>query len=132
MGERLIELAHRVDTPQKMLMVTEIIYPKTLRIFSLPPVFSGGGRSCGPPPPDRVATQAATLLCSAYLLALLPGRLESNMVGRLLPSTLPYLCFSAARRQLHHPRPTVYPSVPPLAKKYFAYTATAPLSGEYL
>jgi hypothetical protein len=56
MGERLVELADQVATPQD-ISGSEIIYPKTLCTG-----FSCGGRSRGPLPPDRVAPHVATLL----------------------------------------------------------------------
>jgi hypothetical protein len=54
------------------------------------------------------------------------------MNGRLLSSALPWRCFPDVRRELQHPRPTAYSSVPPFAKKYFADAAPATLSEEDL
>jgi hypothetical protein len=59
------------------------------------------------------------------------GRLKTQRVGRLLASIFPLRCIPALRRHLQYMRPTVYPSVPPFAKKYFANAAPAPLLGEY-
>jgi hypothetical protein len=50
----------------------------------------------------------------------------------MLASALPWRRFPAARRQLQYLRPTVDPSVPPFAKKYYADISSAPLSGDYL
>jgi hypothetical protein len=57
------------------------------------------------------------------------GSPETHRVGRLLASALPWRCFPVTRRQLQHPRPTADPSVPPFAKKHFAYAARRPLVG---
>jgi hypothetical protein len=120
----MVEHADRVAASQNMLG-TDFIFSKTLR--------TGGGRSCGPPPPDRVAPPAATLLrlrpssgmCSFSPRP--PGRIESRMASRLpcetrLPSSaLSWRSFPAVRRQCQRPPPTQIRPYPPRRQKLFKH-----------
>jgi hypothetical protein len=66
----------------------------------------GGGRSCGPPLPYRVAPPVATFSSMCSVAPRPQGRHNFRRDGRRLASAMPWRCFPAVCRELQRPPPT--------------------------